>query len=342
MNQALQRLASEIGLFEQGHEHLRLAFGLACASRVRHLLEDPQVVACLSVLDQYVAGKVAWPALEEATTEVARLANRHRGSQSIDGSAHAAVSATYAVANALAGKPIEAASYAAYASVYAYGGYAVTDPESFQPEIAWQLETLRGLAAGGSANVRTVGGVHTSKIVRLAAIACVAAALSFLLPVGVAAQGNLDAPNVVPISPRLVTSGQPTAAALKQLSAQGFGAVIYLVPSSAPSAVPNERAIVEGQGMSFVNIPIIFNNPTEADFDSFVAAMAQLQDRKVLVHCEVNMRASSMVFLYRTIVGKESADGAYQSVAGIWSPRGPWRTLIDTQLHKHGIEFEPY
>jgi hypothetical protein len=66
---------------------------------------------------------------------------------SIDGSQHSAVSATYAVANALAGKAREAADYAAYAAVYGYGGYAVNDPESFASEHNWQMDALRGLLA---------------------------------------------------------------------------------------------------------------------------------------------------------------------------------------------------
>ena len=64
----------------------------------------------------------------------------------IDGTAHAAVSATYAVVNALAGRALDAASYAAYATVYAYGGYAVNDPQSFEAEFAWQVERFRELA----------------------------------------------------------------------------------------------------------------------------------------------------------------------------------------------------
>ena len=37
--------------------------------------------------------------------------------------------------------------------------------------------------------------------------------------------GALRAPNVVEISPQLVTAGQPTAEALAELRARGFGAV---------------------------------------------------------------------------------------------------------------------
>ena len=40
-----------------------------------------------------------------------------------------------------------AADYAAYATVYAYSGYAVNDPASFDDEFTWQVEKFRELAA---------------------------------------------------------------------------------------------------------------------------------------------------------------------------------------------------
>ena len=146
MNQELERLAADIGLGDPAHEPLRLAFGLACVSRVEHLLEEPQANECLAVLRAYVAGQADRPALTAASEEIAAIAGSHRGSGSIDGSAHAAVSATYAVANALAGKALEAASYAAYATVYSYGGYAISDRSAFEGEFGWQVETLREFA----------------------------------------------------------------------------------------------------------------------------------------------------------------------------------------------------
>ena len=152
----------------------------------------------------------------------------------------------------------------------------------------------------------------------------------------------LQAPNVVPISADLVTSGQPTAAALARLSEQGFGAVIYLAPPTVSDAVPAEADMVRKQGMEFVNIPIPFNNPTQIDFQAFVAAMERLGSRKVLVHCQVNMRASSMVFLYRVVSRGVKPEQAYESVAKVWSPQGPWKDLLVAELRRAGVEFEPY
>jgi hypothetical protein len=152
MNHELSRLAAAIHINEPRHEALRLAFGLACASRVQHLLEDPKAIDYLATLQAFVDGKLDRSTLAQATQEIAALANSHRGSNSIDGSAHAAVSATYAVANALAGRALEAAGYAAYAAIYGYGGYAVTDPSAFEGEFAWQVEKFKELAAACTAH----------------------------------------------------------------------------------------------------------------------------------------------------------------------------------------------
>lgn len=172
---------------------------------------------------------------------------------------------------------------------------------------------------------------------------------AFLLPLALAlaapaalAANAITAPNVVPISANLVTSGQPTADSLGALAAQGFGAVIYLAPPNVGDAVREEGLIVGKQGLVFVNIPILFGEPTEADFKTFAAVLKSLEGRKVLVHCQVNMRASSMTFLYRALVLKEDPRLAYESVAKVWAPHGPWKKLIVDQLQKNKVNFEPY
>ena len=157
MNGALARLAAEAPL----PEPLCLAFGLACVSRIEHLLQDARAMAGLDALRRFVAGTLETSTLRAAAAELQQIANRHRGSNTIDGGAHAAVSATYAVANALAGRALAAADYAAYAAVYAYGAYAVGDPGAFEPEFAWQVEQWKALAvraAGGEDGVAAAPG----------------------------------------------------------------------------------------------------------------------------------------------------------------------------------------
>lgn len=153
---------------------------------------------------------------------------------------------------------------------------------------------------------------------------------------------NIDAPNVVPITAKLTSSGQPTAKALESLSAQGYEAVIYLAPPHVSDAVREENIIVGRQNMLFVNIPIVFNKPAVSDYETFAAILQSLGNKKVLVHCQVNMRASTMLFLYRVVVGKEDPSIAYESVSKVWTPSGPWKQLMLDVLQKHKINFEPY
>ena len=150
------------------------------------------------------------------------------------------------------------------------------------------------------------------------------------------------APNIVEISPRLVTAGQPTAEALAELRAQGFDAVVYLAPPTVSDAVRDEAVIVGRQGLVFVNIPIRFDAPTEQDFEALAAVLKGLGERRVLVHCQINLRASSMVFLYRVIAAKEDPARAYEAVTAVWSPEGAWKRYLQTMLRKHGVNFEPY
>lgn len=167
------------------------------------------------------------------------------------------------------------------------------------------------------------------------ALACFAAP-------AIAQQPALKAPNVVPITPSLVTSGQPSAETLAGLAAQGFEAVVYLAPPTVNDAVRDEAYIVGKQGLVYVNIPIKFDNPTEQDYQAFAEVLDALGKRKVLVHCQINLRASSMVFLYRAIAKKENPQVAYEAVARVWSPHGPWMRLIKAQLQKNGVAFDPY
>lgn len=150
------------------------------------------------------------------------------------------------------------------------------------------------------------------------------------------------APNLVVVTPRIITSGQPTVKALEALKESGFEAVVFLVPSDVSGVIANEADIVKKNGLEYVHIPIKFSNPTAQHYDEFASTMTRFANRKVLVHCEINLRASSMVFLYRTIALKEDPQTAYESVAKVWSPRGAWKPFIQEMLRKNNIAFEPY
>ncbi|MEI6737865.1 MAG: protein tyrosine phosphatase family protein, partial [Pseudomonadota bacterium] len=174
-------------------------------------------------------------------------------------------------------------------------------------------------------------------------VARIAATLLGVFAIVCGAQAaDFVAPNLVEISPRIITSGQPTTLALAALGKQNVEVVIFLVPDGISSNVPGEAAILQRQGITFVHIPIPFGAPTVEHYAAFAGAMTKYADKKVLVHCEINLRASSMVFLYRVIALKEDTHRAYEAVAKVWSPRGAWKPFLQDILRKHAITFEPY
>ena len=148
-------------------------------------------------------------------------------------------------------------------------------------------------------------------------------------------------PNRVDVSPTLASSGQPTKAFLETLKEQGYEAVVYLAPPTVPDAVADEAKIVGRQGLVFVNIPIAWEKPTAADFDAFTRVMKALENRKVWVHCQMNLRASSMVFLHRVITLKEPPERAWESVQKAWVPNATWKAYILATLRANGIAYEP-
>jgi hypothetical protein len=142
----LRQLAQKVGLDSEDHIKLRVSFGIACIERVEHLLTDSSVIETLSIGKAFVLGECSDIDLSEAAVKASELARSHPGSNSIDGTGSAAVSTSHGVAAALAGRALEAAEYAAYASVYSYASHAVTDLSAYSDEHAWQTSKLNSLA----------------------------------------------------------------------------------------------------------------------------------------------------------------------------------------------------
>ena len=145
MNAELRALVKELGLNNPEMEAIRYKFCLACASRIAHLLELNEAIAAYKDFESYLNGDLDRAKFEALQKTILEIANKHPGSKSLDGTKHSAVSATYALANAINGNPVAAAEYAAYSKTYGYGGYAVSDLESYQEEYAEQVKILRGL-----------------------------------------------------------------------------------------------------------------------------------------------------------------------------------------------------
>ncbi len=171
------------------------------------------------------------------------------------------------------------------------------------------------------------------------AVVALAALLGFVgCAVPFAFQPGHLAVNYVEISPRLATAGMPARSQFDAIAQAGYQVVISLVPPDAMGAVRDEAVLVAGHGMRYHNIPVNFARPAAADFARFVDAMNQHRSERVLVHCELNMRASSFVFLYRVLELREDPDRAYDAVLRVWRPSGQWHAFIAQMLSEAGAQ----
>jgi protein tyrosine phosphatase (PTP) superfamily phosphohydrolase (DUF442 family) len=146
--------------------------------------------------------------------------------------------------------------------------------------------------------------------------------------------------NYVAATERLHTAGQPDAATLATLGEQGFELVINLAPPNNQGAVADEGKLVAEDGPTYVNIPVNWQKPTYEDFELFSAVMNGARDRKVLVHCQLNMRASAFTFLYRVIDEHVPPEEAMKALRAVWIPKDQWATFTAEVLERNNIDFE--
>ena len=138
------------------------------------------------------------------------------------------------------------------------------------------------------------------------------------------------------INDSLGTAGQPTGMQLRAVRDAGFEVVVNLALPTSDNALVNEGTIVTGLGMSYVHIPVNFQNPTAQDFDAFVGVMKAFELRHVFVHCAANMRVSAFVFLYRVLHQRVSVSDAERDLLAIWQPDEVWSGFIENRLRGVG------
>src|SRR4029077_20690041 len=92
--------------------------------------------------------------------------------------------------------------------------------------------------------------------------------------------------------------------------------------------LPDEAASVAQLGMTYIHIPVDFQNPTEQDFEQFCAVMEQLKEVPVHVHCIANARVSAFFYRYRRDVLGMDETQARAEMEAVWQPEGVWATFI--------------
>ena len=130
------------------------------------------------------------------------------------------------------------------------------------------------------------------------------------------------------VSKLLASSGMLELDDYQHIKNYGFKHVINLIPGLQLK----EKRHVESLGMSYQQIPVIWATPTLHNFEQFSTFMKSYGDDKTYVHCELNWRASTFVYLYRVTQLGMSEKKAKQDLDHIWTPEEQWKEFIVSTL----------
>lgn len=139
-------------------------------------------------------------------------------------------------------------------------------------------------------------------------------------------------------SDTFASAGQPTAEQLQAVAENGFERIVYIAFTNNQNALPDEDQIVKGLGMEYMQVPVDFSNPLPDDFYAFADSMQRNTDKKTLLHCQVNARATAFSFLYRVIYEDVPIAEAKADMNTVWQPNEVWRDFIFEVMAQNDLD----
>lgn len=146
--------------------------------------------------------------------------------------------------------------------------------------------------------------------------------------------------NFIQYTDNFASAGQPTREQFADIKANGFERIVYIAFTNNQNALPDEDQIVKGLGMEYMQIPVDFNNPLPSEFYAFADSLQRNTDKKTLLHCQVNARATAFSFLYRVIYQDVPVATAKADMNKVWQPNEVWRDFIFAVLAENDISPE--
>lgn len=139
-------------------------------------------------------------------------------------------------------------------------------------------------------------------------------------------------------SESFASAGQPTREQFQTLKDSGFERIVYIAFTNNPNALADEDQLVKGLGMEYMHVPVDFSNPLPDDFYAFADSMQRNTDKKTLLHCQVNARATAFSFLYRVIYEDVPIAEAKADMNTVWQPNEVWRDFIFEVMAQNDLD----
>ena len=138
--------------------------------------------------------------------------------------------------------------------------------------------------------------------------------------------------NYIKINELISTSGQLKIEELELIANEGFEVVINLAMPTTSNALENEDKIVTSLNMSYIHIPVDFENPKLSDLKLFLNILQALGANKVWIHCAKNYRVSAFMYVYHKYILHTPFEQIDLSIFDMWQPSLVWQELMKVQL----------
>ncbi len=139
----------------------------------------------------------------------------------------------------------------------------------------------------------------------------------------------MDIINYLKIKDGIQTSGQPKAADFASIRATGVNTVINLAMPDSDTALGNEGELVSENGMNYIHIPVVWKSPKNEQFELFSSIMEFHAEKSIWIHCALNWRVASFIYLYSTKQLGIPEKEARKKMKTIWNPNETWAAFIE-------------
>jgi uncharacterized protein (TIGR01244 family) len=131
-----------------------------------------------------------------------------------------------------------------------------------------------------------------------------------------AAQSLPDIRNFLQVTPEFCTGGQPRIEHFARLKADGVKVVLNLRQPTEHRADEEQKA-VEAAGLKYVNLPVNYQNPSDADVDQFLKITDDPASRPMFIHCTAAIRVGAFWMIRRVLRDGMSIDAALEEARKI-------------------------
>lgn len=131
------------------------------------------------------------------------------------------------------------------------------------------------------------------------------------------------------VSDRLSCAGQPTEDQLKQLATENYEVIINLGLLNTRYSLPDEAAMVNDLGIDYYHISVNFEKPALTELKDFIDLMTRQPDKKIMVHCAANYRASVFTGLYLLATGQMNREEMEDFIDDVWQPNTVWQAFLE-------------